>query len=252
MFFHLGPERAEISDASSALIATYKAVRIDPDAILAFLRHLRPDRKSFNRIRRYAPSSKTDAAARFIFLNKACWNGLYRVNSNGIFNVPFGWPKTDFLLDESNFLECSKQLHRRAISIRCQDFEEIAPRVVANDFIFLDPPYVTAHNMNGFVDWNESLFGWDDQIRLAKMAKTLVDLGANVLITNAAHADVKDLYTGFGQMEYERSSTLAANLRYRRRTSEAIFFGGPAYQTSKLRYLKQSRNRHARSEHRRG
>ena len=120
-------------------------------------------------------------------------------------------------------------LRRRSISIKRQDFEDISDRVQANDFVFLDPPYVTSHNLNGFVDWNEAIFSWEDQIRLAAMARKLVARGANVLVTNAAHEDVAELYAGFGYKAFSRSSTLAAEASRRVMTSEAIFFGGPAY-----------------------
>lgn len=229
MFFHLGPKSAEISDASQPLIDTYKAVRDDHERILRFLAPLSPDRPTFDRLRTYSPRSKTNKAAQLIFLNKACWNGLYRVNSDGIFNVPFGQPKTDFVINEENFIRCAAQLRRRSVSIKKQGFEEIENRVEKGDFIFLDPPYVTSHNMNGFADWNESLFSWADQIRLAEMAQRLIRAGANVLVTNAAHPDIQRLYAGFGAREFERHSTLASDKTRRRKTTEAIFFGGPSY-----------------------
>lgn len=229
MFFFLCPDRATVSDASMALVETYQAVRRDPDKVLKFLRPLRPDRETFNRIKRYRPTNESNRAAQFIFLNKACWNGLYRVNSDGIFNVPFGQPKTDFLIDEANFLLCAQQLRRRSISVKCQDFETITADVAEGDFVFLDPPYVTSHNMNGFVDWNECLFSWKDQVRLAEMARRLTMKKANVLITNADHPDVAALYKDFGATRFERTSTLAGDTTRRRTTSEAIFFRGPAY-----------------------
>jgi DNA adenine methylase len=232
LFFYLDVSTAEISDIIAPLVDTYRAVRRDPERVLDALRPLKPNRKTFDRLKQLAPDSSEERAARFIFLNKACWNGLYRVNSQGIFNVPYGWPRTDFVIDEKNFLRCSAQLRRRQISIRHQDFEEIYDRVTENDFVFLDPPYVTSHNMNGFVDWNESLFSWKDQIRLAKMAKALAAKRANVLITNADHPDVHELYAGFASSVFERRSSLAGDVSRRTRTSEAIFADGPAYRSS--------------------
>jgi DNA adenine methylase len=229
MFFLLCPPTAEVSDASTSLIDTYKAVRDNPNGVLNFLRPLRPNRSTFEKIKRLNAPTVSQAAGRFIFLNKACWNGLYRVNSEGIFNVPYGWPKTNFVIDEENLRKCATQLRRRSVSLRCQDFETIADRVVKRDFVFLDPPYVTSHNMNGFIDWNESLFSWKDQIRLASLAKDLVARGANVLITNADHDDVHRLYGGFARRRIVRHSTLASDKSRRRLTSEVVFFAGPAY-----------------------
>ncbi|WP_395014945.1 DNA adenine methylase [Dongia sp.] len=231
LFFFLGPKRAEISDMSGMLIDTYLAVRNRPEEILDNLRPLKPNKTTYKQIKRAQPIDKADAASRIIFLNKACWNGLFRVNSAGEFNVPFGYPKSDFIIDEGNFRRCATQLRRREVSIRQQDFEEIEDRVCAGDFVFLDPPYVTSHNLNGFVDWNECLFSWKDQVRLAKMAKRLARRGANVLITNANHADVRELYEGFIYSSFVRSSTLASDKSRRVPTSEAIFLSGPAYAT---------------------
>lgn len=253
LFFLLGPSHAEVSDVSAPLIATYRGVRHDPEGILDFLRPLRPSRACYDNIRRRTPENNTEGAAQFIFLNKACWNGLYRVNSDGIFNVPYGAPRSDFLIDETNFRRCAKQLRRRSITIRRQDFGAIAKKVTFDDFVFLDPPYITSHNMNGFADWNESLFRWQDQIRLAKMAHDLVSIGANVLVTNAAHADILSLYKGFGRTTFERWSSLASDLNSRRKTSEAIFFAGPAYESrrphsqNKLRTVHADFNRSSRA-----
>lgn len=234
VFFYLQPKRAEISDLSAALVETYRAVRSSPEAILDILRPLRPTKKNFEAMKAKTPVSKAGRGAQFIFLNKTCWNGLYRVNSAGIFNVPFGSPKSDFVVDEDNLLACAKQLRRREITIECQDFEDIGDRAEVGDFVFLDPPYITSHNLNGFADWNERLFSWKDQIRLAAMATKLVEKGVNVLITNADHDDVRRLYANFASHSFQRHSTLANDTTKRRRTSELIIFGGPYYRYAKI------------------
>lgn len=230
MFFFLCPPRSEISDVSRSLIEIYRAVRKSPEEILEFLRPLRPSRAAFNKVKSFAPQSGHELAGSFIFLNRSCWNGLYRVNSDGIFNVPYGWPKTNFLIDENNFRKCAKQLRRRSVTLRCQDFEEIGGRVKEGDFVFFDPPYVTSHNMNGFVDWNERLFSWKDQVRLAALTRRLIAARVNVLVTNADHEDVRDLYQGLYYNQLRRHSTLAADKSRRVKTSEAIFVGGPFYE----------------------
>lgn len=229
LFFYLAPEKAVVSDCCPALIETYKAVKTNHRAIASFLRPLSPTRDEFDRMKKFSPRSSASKAGQFIFLNKSCWNGLYRVNSDGIFNVPYGMPRTDFLVDEANFGLCAKQLRRKRVSVKLQDFEKIEKDVAAGDFVFFDPPYVTSHNLNGFADWNERIFSWQDQIRLAALARRLVQKGANVLITNADHSDVKYLYADFGYSQIVRSTTLASDKSKRGQTSEAVFFGGPAY-----------------------
>jgi len=235
LFFYIGPAEAEISDISSHLISMYTNVKDAPEEILEYLKPLKADREHFDKVKASVPENDIEDSARLIFLNKTCWNGLFRVNSDGIFNVPFGRPKTDFIIDESNFLRCSKLLKNPRITVLKQDFQEIETCVKRGDFIFCDPPYITSHNRNGFADWNEKLFSWNDQIRLATMARRIVERGANVLVTNADHAEVHTLYKDFGSYTFHRRSTLASNAKRRITTSEAVFFGGPAYERASLR-----------------
>ena len=171
-----------------------------------------------------APTNRFARAARFIYLNRACWNGLYRENSLGQFNVPFGSPKTDSGLDEDNLLACATLLRRAAIQLKVGDFLTNLSEVHKGDLVFLDPPYVTQHNNNGFVEYNRRLFCWSDQIRLANLAEALRARGVHVVVTNAAHSDILRLYPNFFYFEFERSSTLAASAVKRGRVNEAIFF----------------------------
>ena len=94
----------------------------------------------------------------------------------------------------------------------------------SGDLVFLDPPYVTKHNYNGFRDWNERLFSWADQERLALVARRLADKGAHVIVSNADHADVVALYDGFKRSSLYRTSTLASNAAKRGRVTEALFY----------------------------
>lgn len=229
LFFALSPQSAEISDASSALIETYKALKKDPSGISQFITRWKPTREDFERVKVAKYTQSKSRAGAFIYLNKTCWNGLYRVNSDGKFNVPFGQPRSDYISDIDTLNNCSKALRRRGVSIKLQDFEAIEPRVSTGDFVFFDPPYVTSHNTNGFVDWNEKIFSWRDQERLALLARRLVQKGANVLITNADHESVYSLYNGFGKSQLSRFSTLASDSTKRRKTTEAVFFDGPNY-----------------------
>jgi DNA adenine methylase len=191
------------------------------------LRHLAPlkrDKELFYQIRSNLSSERLERAAQFIYLNKMCWNGLYRVNSKGEFNVPYGAPKTDFVVDGPNLRACSKALRGKTIKLWCADFEDALAEVSEGDLIFLDPPYVTGHNNNGFIDYNETLFSWHDQTRLALQAKRLIDLGASVIITNALNGDVRDLYSDFKVRSVDRASTLASASTKRGRVQEAVYW----------------------------
>lgn len=224
LFFLLQPKSASLSDSCEELIDSFTAVR---DGVGHVLRHLRPlklERSTFYEIRGNRSTARYKRAAEFIYLNKACWNGLYRVNSRGEFNVPYGLPKSDFIVDESNLRACATALGRRGVSTFAADFEVALASATAGDLVFLDPPYVTKHNDNGFIDYNERLFSWDDQIRLARVARELAAGGVHVLVTNAFHHEIFDLYPGFSVTPLDRASTLAANAAKRGRVREALIW----------------------------
>lgn len=170
LFFLLQPRKAVLSDASGELIESFLAVRDNVSAVLRCLGPLRPRKSIYYRVRNARSSGRFQRAAEFIFLNKSCWNGLYRVNSDGAFNVPCGRPKTDFIVSESNLRACSRALRPQGVKLATCDFADALDGAQVGDLVYLDPPYVTGHRNNGLIDYNETLFSWDDQERLAKLA----------------------------------------------------------------------------------
>lgn len=197
IFFALQPEKAILSDVNGELIATYRAIRDDWRAVRKKLvEHQRNhDSDYYYAVRDSKPRSAHGWAARMLYLNRTCFNGIYRVNLNGEFNVPVG-TKTNVLLETDDFegiassLKCAKLLNK--------DFEKVIDMADKGDLIFADPPYTVRHNFNGFVKYNENLFAWEDQKRLARALKRAVDRGAFVISTNAYHRSVKELYWGQG------------------------------------------------------
>ena len=225
LFFLLEPTNAVLADTNLELIETYRAVRDNPSAILNQLTHFDlMDRDAYYRIRDTEAPGRFQKAARFIYLNRACWNGLYRVNSKGRFNVPYGAPTSPNIVDEAVMFACSQALSRPGVELLHADFELSVGTSSSEDLIFLDPPYVTGHNNNGFIDYNEQLFCWSDQIRLARIASDLQRVGAHVLITNAYHSDLLDLYPRFNFDVLSRHSTLAGNSDYRKVTEEVLIW----------------------------
>ncbi len=224
LFFLLEPPRAVLSDSCQDLVATYQAVRDNASAVLRYLAPLYPDRDLFYDIRSNRSTGRYKRAAEFIYLNKTCWNGLYRVNGRGEFNVPYGAPKTDDLVDPANLRSCAAALANSGVTITSEDFEDALLDATAGDLVFLDPPYVTRHNNNGFIYYNELLFSWHDQERVARVAARLASAGVNVLVTNAHHNDVLDLYDGFQVTPLYRPSTIAATASKRGRVTEALLW----------------------------
>ena len=222
LFFHLQPKAAVLSDASSELINTWTAIRDNIDDVLKYLGPLKPNKDLFYRIRENRSSDDVIRAGEFIYLNKTCWNGLYRVNGSGKFNVPYGAPKTEFIFDEINLKACSAALGGATISLQTGDFAESVEGAGEGDFVYFDPPYVTTHNNNGFRDWNEKLFRWEDQVRLAEKAAKLKARGVKIVVSNANHKDVVSLYPDFEKIEFQRSSTLSSSAKFRGAVGEVL------------------------------
>ncbi len=209
LFFSLLPKSAILSDKNSELIETYEVIRNDPFNIMDRLSHHHKFHSVdyFYKIRENIPNNEIDRAARFIYLNRTCWNGLYRVNKRGRFNVPIG-TKTNVVLETDDWEAISDSLKTAIILNR--DFEESIEMATEGDVVFADPPYTVKHNNNGFVKYNESIFLWQDQIRLRDCLKRAADRGATVIVTNAAHDSIVDIYRkDFSINVMERASVLS-------------------------------------------
>lgn len=222
MFFHLAPANAILSDANERLIETYQAIKDDWKKVTTELsKHARSHSKRYYyKVRAQSLRTAHTRAAQFIYLNRTCWNGLYRVNLDGVFNVPIG-TKTDVLLDSDDFEGISKRL--RKVKLFCCDFEEQIQKAGKGDLIFADPPYTVRHNFNGFIKYNEKLFKWEDQVRLAAALIAAKNRGAKVICTNADHQSVRALYkVDFDLHQKSRFSSIAGSGSKRGQFSELL------------------------------
>lgn len=222
IFFHLAPRKAILADRNQELIEAYQVIKDDWELVLHELRkHQKNHSKQYYyAIRQSKPRTPHTRAARFIYLNRTCWNGLYRVNLRGEFNVPIG-TKSSVLLDTDDFGSISKLLVN--VELCVSDFENIINRAGPDDFVFIDPPYTVKHNLNGFIKYNENLFSWDDQERLRDAVIRAKNRGAAVLLSNAYHRSIRELYKGIGtQKVLTRSSVLAADSENRGKYKELV------------------------------
>lgn len=226
LYFLLGASPAVLGDVCAPLIGTYEGVRDDVEGVIGLLGTWQVDRPTFDRIKAVRPTTTTEAAARFIYLNHTCWNGLYRVNARGEFNVPYGRPKSTRVADPENLRECARLLGQ-ATTVVAGDYTDVVERAGRGDLVYFDPPYVTGHNNNGFVDYNEVLFKWKDQERLAEVAADLSRHGAHVVVSNADHQPIIDLYPTFRVARVDRHSTIAGASEARRATSEVVLYNTP-------------------------
>ena len=211
IFFDLAPENAILSDLNQELIQTYEALKSSWEKVenILWQHHNKHDKEYYYKIRSSNPTSLHGKAAKFIYLNRTCWNGLYRVNLKGEFNVPIG-TKKNVILENDNFKNVSSIL--KNVQLLAYDFEDVIGLSKKGDFVFIDPPYTVKHNYNNFIKYNEKLFSWKDQVRLKKAVESAVKRGAKVLVLNANHESVRELYKNFGsQTTISRKSVLAAD-----------------------------------------
>lgn len=221
-YFHLRPSRAVLSDANADLINAYQVLKSHWKQVADKLNihHQKHCKEHYYDIRSQAFEDPVDKAAQFIYLNRTCWNGLYRVNLKGKFNVPIG-TKTNVVLDTDDFEKISRLL--QTATVKNEDFQNVVGLAGKDDFVFVDPPYTVKHNLNGFVKYNENLFSWDDQVRLRDCVRGAIKRGAKVLLTNADHEDVRGLYSGMGtMMSLNRLSVISGTNSARGKYSELV------------------------------
>lgn len=228
VFFHLRPARALLTDANPDLITAFRGVREAPEAVMAFLlAHQRShSAEHYRQVRAASPPLLAEHAARIIYLNRTCFNGVYRVNREGRFNVPMG-DRGTVVYDSDDFQSIADALTGAEIAVA--DFETSIDTAGPGDVLYADPPYTVRHNNNGFIKYNETLFSWDDQERLAKALARADERGARILATNAAHDSVRELYAdlGFHLAEVSRFSPIAASGKDRKQYAEFVISNHP-------------------------
>jgi len=187
-------ERAVLADQNEDLIACYRAVRDDVEAIIAALSAFRYDEEEFYRVREEEPSGLSDAArgARLIFLNKTCFNGLWRVNRKGKFNVPFGRYTNPKIVDAEGLRAASRALAKA--DLRVADFGEVTKGLEPGDFVYFDPPYVPVSKSASFTAYAQGGFGPAEQDRLAAELGTLKARGVLAMLSNADTEGTRELY----------------------------------------------------------
>jgi DNA adenine methylase len=223
VFFHLKPKRSLLGDTNPDLIAAYSGIKHNWKGVVKSLQYhsRRHSDEHFYAVRERRPKEGIPRASRMIYLNRTCFNGIYRVNLRGEFNVPRG-TKDSVLLDSDCFDQMAKLLE--GADLRVADFEELINEAKAGDFVFADPPYTVRHNFNGFVKYNEKLFSWQDQERLAKALIRAKRRGVHILSTNANHSSIHELYRdcGFNLVTTSRFSSISASSEYRKQFDELI------------------------------
>lgn len=218
-------KKAYLSDMNKDLIDTYIAIKEFPDKVIDHLLKYKNTETDYYRIRSQKTESAVEKAARFIFLNQTSYNGLYRVNRKGEYNVPYGF-RINWEYDYERIYSASRKL--KWANLSCNDFTEKKYRIQRNDLIFLDPPYTVSHNNNGFIEYNQNLFSLEDQERLSKYIDYVKKKEAYYILTNAAHSTIKKIFDkGDRQLILDRYSLIGGKESKREIISEYIFTNIP-------------------------
>ena len=196
LYFHLARKNSIINDSNSEIINLYKEISKNPEMIIKGLKNYKNDEDFYYNIRKSIPNSKLSKAIRTIYLNRTCFNGLYRVNKKGEFNVPYGKYKNVNFVDENNLILASKLLKKTKILNK--DYKFILRNYCRrSDLVFLDPPYIPISKYSDFKRYTKEQFHLDDQVELSKYYKKLDKKGCYLILTNSNHEIIKKLYNDF-------------------------------------------------------
>jgi len=222
LFFSILPSRALLSDINKDLVETFKAIRKDPIALHSEVIKIPRGAESYYTVRKQSPSSLSPItrAARFLFLNRFCFNGLYRTNLKGEFNVPFAKSKTGDFPTKEEFIEISESL--RNVDLRCGDFASIVDSEVRKgDFVYLDPPYAV-RNTKIFRQYDPQTFGPDDLKRLKSILTKIDSSGALFLLSYANCEESKHYFSNWPSIEIEVQRNIAGFSKHRRKATEIL------------------------------
>jgi len=205
VLFDLQPTKAKINDVNGELINCYEIIKNDVGTLIEHVKtHKTDSSEYYYKIRgldrnsaEYEKLTPVERASRIIFLNKTCYNGLFRVNSQGQFNVPYGNYKNPTIVDSIIIKAISNYLNQNDITITRLDFEEAVKDAKKGDFIYFDPPYDPISDTSSFTGYNLDKFGKEEQCRLKNIYDRLTQKGCKVMLSNSATDFIKDLYKAY-------------------------------------------------------
>ncbi len=223
VFFYLNPKKATLNDLNDELINVYRVIKNKPDDLMKELDKLQPNVNSkdfYYELRSTEVKNRAKKAARTIYLNKTGFNGMYRVNSKGKFNIPFGDMKNVKLYSEENILSCSEYLQRA--DLISGDYSKLIEKIGCEDFVYLDPPYVPISDTAHFTSYTKDKFGVKEQEKLAEFCKKIDEKGGYFLLSNSDTAFCRDLYSNYNITTIKASRSIAAKGASRKAVSEVI------------------------------
>lgn len=229
VLFDLQPEKAIVNDINEELINLYRVVKEDAEELIEDLKKYENDSECFYRIRGldrnkevFSKLSNTKRASRIHYLNKTCYNGLFRVNMAGQFNSPFGNYKNPNITNEITIRAVSKYLNDANIEFKCGDYEDALKGIKKGSFVYLDPPYDPVSNSANFTGYDKGGFNRDEQTRLKNSCDKLDKKGVKFLLSNSATEFIKDLYKAYNIKEVKAKRIINSNGNARGDVNEVL------------------------------
>lgn len=204
MLFWRQPQRAIVNDVNSDLIHMYETIRDNVEGLILELEKHKNESAHFYEVRdwdrnreKYAALSSIEKAARIIYLNKTCYNGLFRVNNAGEFNTPFGNYKNPNIVNAPTLRAVSSYFQKAEITFLCRDYTEVLAEIPRGTFVYLDPPYDPISDTSNFTGYSRGGFCRDDQIRLRECCDDLTQRGIKFMLSNSATDFIRDQYAAY-------------------------------------------------------
>ena len=230
MMFHIitnnPKQKCIVSDLNSDLVLAYVTIRDRVDELISSLKshsknYFKNSKSYYYDVRDLEPRSQVEKASRLIFLNRTCFNGLYRVNSKGKFNVPLGRYTNPNIVNEENLRSVSDTLKSRKIQINCRDFSAILHDVKKDDFIYFDPPYQPVSSTANFTSYTNRDFTYDDLKRLGNLCKKLDSKGGKFMLSNSNSEDVLKIFSNNSWKVFEIEANRTINSDSTKRTGHS-------------------------------
>ncbi|HCQ23047.1 MAG: DNA methyltransferase [Aphanizomenon flos-aquae LD13] len=228
LLFSLRPKKAVINDSNAELINCYKIIKNSLDELIEDLKNHKNDEyyyydiRDWDREKNFKSKTEVQRASRIIFLNKTCYNGLFRVNSQGQFNVPFGKYKNPNILDIAVLKAVNKYLNENQVRILNSDFQEAVKDAKRGDFIYLDPPYDPVSETASFTGYDVNGFNKQEQRRLKEVFDDLNSRGCHILLSNACTEFIEDLYKDYLHTKISAIRAINCNGKKRGKVDEIL------------------------------
>lgn len=221
LLYHNPNLKCTVSDLNSDLVLAYVTIRDKVEQLIELLekhsdRYFEKPNSYYYSVRETEPKNQIEKVARLLFLNRTCFNGLYRVNSKGRFNVPLGRYSNPNIVNKENLLAVSQILKSKRISIKCQDFAAMLDDTKKGDFVYFDPPYNPVSKTANFTSYTEKDFDQDDLRRLARLCDDLDAKGCKVLLSNSDSKQVREMFSKKWQLiQIEANRAINSNSKKR-------------------------------------